>query len=201
MFLVISFRIGGFKHLSEPIMWQKIALFLPILSSTVAQNLPTEECPLLGPNFPSDFDITQTDAFRDAKSTFHERIEKLFSSGTVNRTHTVFSIDVFSTTTNSSIYSYHHAGAALNNTLTASVVNDGSIYRIGSVSKLFTVYSLLVHSGMDILNHPVTKYLPELGGNSPNKPLEGIIWENILVGTLASQLAGSGGFRKSLASC
>ena len=167
---------------------------LGLLYFPTIQALPTQECPILGPSFPSSFDITTTKAFRDAKSSFPKRVEALFSSGLVNRTGSAFTIDVFSTVTNSSIHSYYHAGSALKDTLVGSATDDGTIMRIGSVAKLYTIYAILVHAGMNVLNHPVTRYLPELAGNAGDDPIERIIWEDITVGALASQQGGTGGF-------
>ena len=76
------------------------------------------------------------------------------------------------------------------------MLNDDTIYRIGSVSKLYTVYAILANAGMGVLDHPVTRYLPELAGNSGSDPLQRISWEDVTVGALASQLGGTRGFRE-----
>lgn len=76
------------------------------------------------------------------------------------------------------------------------MLNDDTLYRIGSVSKLLSVYAILVKAGMEIFDHPVTRYLPELAGNAGSDPLERISWEEVTVGALASQLAGTGGMRE-----
>lgn len=172
-------------------MVRPIALILPLLSIILrssTQSLPTDDCPILGPSFPSNFDLSSSTTIRELGSRFPEQIKSLFSSGAVNRTHLSFSINVFSTVTNSSIYSYHHAAPGLNGSLTAGVLNDGTIYRIGSVSKLYTVYAILAYAGMEVFDHPVTRYLPELVANSRGDPLERINWEDVTVGALASQL-------------
>lgn len=97
---------------------------------------------------------------------------------------------------NESIYSYHHAAPALNGSLTAGVLNDKTIYRIGSVSKLFTVYAILAKAGgLHVFEEPVTKYVPDLAGNVGAGRTEKIVWEDVSVGALASQMGGTGGFR------
>ena len=176
--------------------WHRV-FYLSFLFLAVSRGLPTEECPILGPTFPSNFDVSDTSAFRDAASAFPGIVESLFSSGAVNRTHSSFTIDVFSASTNRSIYRYQHAAPALNGTLNAGVLDDGTIFRIGSVAKLYTAYAILAHAGMDVLDQPVTKYLPSLAGNSQSKPLEGIIWEDVTIRALASYQGGTGGYRKS----
>jgi len=50
---------------------------------------------------------------------------------------------------------------------------------------------------MDILDHPVTEYMPELAGNAENYTHGKIIWEDVTIGALASHQGGTGGFGKS----
>lgn len=162
-------------------------------SSAAATIVATDEVPLIGPAFISNFDPSSSTAVHTAKSKFPRLIENLFSEGTLNKTDLAFSIDVFSAATNKSIYSYSHVGKDANQTLTAGVLNDKTIARIGSVTKLFTAYALIAKGGMEVLSQPVTKFLPELAGNSSDDPLLRIRWEDITVGALAAQQAGTGG--------
>ncbi|KAJ3525903.1 hypothetical protein NM208_g11436 [Fusarium decemcellulare] len=174
---------------------------LSLALSSLGQSIPTEECPILGPVFPSNFDPSKTKAIRDAKKSFPKVLESLFSSEVLNSTQTSFAIDVFSTATNESLYSYYHTGEGLRGTLTTGNLDDGTIFRIGSVSKIFTVYSILAKYGLDIFNHPVTSYVPELAGNRDSDPLDKIKWEDVTVGALAAQQAGSGGVPLESVTC
>ncbi|KAI9692033.1 MAG: hypothetical protein M1820_009608 [Bogoriella megaspora] len=176
-------------------MFVRAILPTSLLFLATSQALPTEDCPILGPALPSNFDVSNTAAFRSTISTFRESIESLFSAGAVNRTHTSFAIDVFSTHAERSIYSFYHEAPGLNGSLTAGAFDDKTVSRLGSVSKLITAYALIAHSGLEILDEPVTKYLPELAGNDLDKPLDHIVWENITIGALASHQGGTGGFR------
>ncbi|KAI1841831.1 hypothetical protein JX265_009440 [Neoarthrinium moseri] len=154
---------------------------------------PTDQVPLLGPSFLSNFDPTNTDAIRNATEAFPCVIDALFENGVLNKTDLTFAIDVFSAATNKSVYNYYHVGEGQNKTLTAGVLNDKTISRIGSVSKLFTVYAIIAKAGIDVFSHPVTRYIPELARNSSGDSLEHINWDDITVGALASHQAGSGG--------
>lgn len=154
----------------------------------------------MGPVLPSDFDIAQTDAFLNATELFPRQLELLFSSGVLNRTSSSFSIDVFSSVTNTSVYSYNHDATDLHEALTTGELTDNTLFRIGSVSKLFTVYALIAAAGIEIFNDPVTKHLPELAGNIGRAAVESIIWEDVTVGALASHQAGVGGFSRYKAS-
>ncbi|KAF5023271.1 hypothetical protein F66182_4652, partial [Fusarium sp. NRRL 66182] len=161
--------------------------------SQVEDSLSTQDCPVLGPVTPLGFDLADSKTIQDAKSKFPSIIESLFSSEVLSRAHTSFAIDVFSTATNQSLYKYYHQGEGLDGTLTAGKLDDGTIFRIGSVSKLYTVYAILANAGYDVFHQVVTDYVPELAGNSRDESLDRIIWEDITVGALASQQAGSGG--------
>ncbi|UZP36779.1 hypothetical protein NXS19_004595 [Fusarium pseudograminearum] len=162
---------------------------------------PTEECPILGPVLPSGFDLSKFKVIQEAKSSFPAIIESLLSSGTINETHTSFAINVFSTATNESLYSYYHAAEALDDTLSTGKLDDDTIFRVGSVSKLYTAYALLANSGFDVVNLPVTMILPELAGNNRSEPTEKIIWEDVTIGALLSHQAGSGGAPLEIAIC
>ena len=180
-------------------MMLRNALLLSALAAintkVFASTIPTENCPNLGPAFVHDFDLKKTKAFQTAEAAFPDVLETLFSSGAISKNTTTFSIDVFSTATNESIYSYHHIAPNNNATLPAGRVDDESIYRTGSVSKLFTAYAILAAAGIKVMDRPVTDYVPELLGGSD---LNTIDWEEITIGALMSQQGGTGGMRRCL---
>ncbi|KAF2187570.1 beta-lactamase/transpeptidase-like protein [Zopfia rhizophila CBS 207.26] len=184
-------------------MLRYAAFVLPLVPLAIGQSpiLPTDDCPILGPSFPSDFDLTNSMAIKEAIAAFPSLIDTLFEGEIppLNKSATSFQIDVFSTQTNTSIYNYSHTGDILAPALTAGVLDDGTQFRIGSVSKLYTTYAMLNVAGLEIFDHPVTKYLPELAGNT--EPSDKIIWEEVTVGALASQQGGSGGFLLGTATC
>ncbi|GKU14554.1 unnamed protein product, partial [Fusarium langsethiae] len=142
---------------------------------------------------PSGFDLSKSKVVQEVKSNFPATIESILSSGIINEAHTSFAINVFSTATNESLYSYYHAAETLDDTLSTGKLDDETVFRIGSVSKLYTAYALLANSGFDVVNRPVTEILPELAGNNRSEPNERVIWEDVTVGALLSHQAGSGG--------
>ncbi|RSM04607.1 hypothetical protein CEP52_006713 [Fusarium oligoseptatum] len=162
-------------------------------ASSAARIVATDNVPLLGPAFASNFDISKSKAIEDAKAKFPALVEELFESKTLDKDGLIFSLDVFSASTNSSIYSYKHVGKSQEKALTAGNLSDTTITRTGSVSKLFTAYAIIAKGGMEVFSHPVTRYIPELAGNKSENPLERIDWDDITVGTLLSHQAGTGG--------
>jgi CubicO group peptidase (beta-lactamase class C family) len=176
------------------IIYKALAVSLAAFASCAAARIiASDEVPLIGPTFLSNFDISKSEALCAAKSAFPDVLESLFSSQTLNRTDLLFGIDVFSASTNKSIYSYFHVGEGQDAALTAGEFSDRTIARIGSVTKLFTTYGILVQAGIEVFSHPVTRYLPELASNSSNDAFGRIRWEDITVGALASHQAGTGG--------
>lgn len=173
----------------RPLFW----LLLNLTGCSATRAVATDQVPLLGPSFISNFNSSKSQAIAEAKSEFPDVIESLFVSGDLNRTDLIFAVDVFSASTNDSIYSYYHVGQGQEYALTAGRLDDNTVSKIGSVSKLFTAYAIIARAGMEVFNHPVTRYLPELTGNSTSNPLKTIDWNDITVGALLSHQAGSGG--------
>ncbi|KAM0292374.1 hypothetical protein ACHAPM_011754 [Fusarium culmorum] len=164
-----------------------------IASSATASIIASDDVPLIGPSFLSNFDISKGSYLEEAKYKFPLLIEELFEVGDLNKTDLIFAVDVFSAATNDSLYSYYHVGEGYKDTLTKGELSEETIFRIGSVTKLFTVYAIIAKAGMEVLSYPVTIFLPELLSNSSNNPIERIDWSEITVGALAAHQAGSGG--------
>ena len=89
-------------------------------------------------------------------------------------------------------YQYHHIGPLVaNSSYGVNKVDADSIYRIGSISKLLTIYLFLLSEGDVRWSDPVTKHLPQLlqyKTESWNDVTPD--WESITVGDLAGQMAG-----------
>ncbi|KAF9697184.1 hypothetical protein EKO04_004972 [Ascochyta lentis] len=140
-------------------------------------------CPILGPVFPAPKELHLSTTFQDTLGRIHSDIEKVLVSG--NSTHgslntnDTYSIQIFSTTSGKPLLDYHRRGPAI---LGNRTVDGNSVYRIASVSKLLTVYLLLLEAGEKVFNDKVTKYLPELEGAAS--------WDDITIGSLAGYLGG-----------
>jgi CubicO group peptidase (beta-lactamase class C family) len=169
-----------------------LSSMLALAAGVAAEVLLTDEVPLLGPSFVANFDPSNAPSISLARELIPPLIDKLFTQGPLDPESVILSIDVFSAATNGSIHSYSHVGAGIQEALTSGSLNDRTVSRIGSVSKLFTVYALIAKGGMEILHHPVTRYIPELARNVVD-PLAQIRFEDITVGALASHQGGTGG--------
>ena len=94
-----------------------------------------------------------------------------------NSTTTSFSIQA--TSLDETFFSHYHTAPEKNETGTQEVGGD-TVFRIASVTKVFTVLALLLEKEMG-LDDPIGKYVEELDGK------EG--WEDVTLRLLASQLA------------
>lgn len=69
-------------------------------------------------------------------------------------------------------------------------VDGDTVFRIGSITKMFTVYALLLECGFQCFEDPIVKYIPELRDKAELG--SGIDWNDITIGALASQMSGIG---------
>lgn len=100
---------------------------------------------------------------------------------------TSFSVEI--TSSKESLWSQHHSARERNvSRPDIPQVNSDALYRIASISKVFTVLGILYQheAGNLSLDDPVNKYIKELGDKSNG----GIPWKDITLRSLASQLSG-----------
>jgi CubicO group peptidase (beta-lactamase class C family) len=104
-----------------------------------------------------------------------------------------FSIQVF--TSDEILYEHYHTAPTLPSLRQYGVsqVDENTVYRIGSITKIFTVYAFLLDAGQQYFGHPVTEFVPELAVQAENKAGNAITttdWADVTIGDLASHLAG-----------
>lgn len=169
-------------------------------------------CPLLGPTVPVPTSLSHSPVFQQTLENLTTTLNQGIGSQLlgVNFNTTTFSISVFSTENTSTVdngpflWQYQHTAPSLANAASGvKTVDADSIYRIGSLTKVFTMFNFLVNAGDSHWDQPVTKYIPEL--TAPPKSLDvelgaiGLVdWDDITLGNLASHMAGIGRDCKSL---
>jgi len=155
-------------------------------------------CPLLGPDFPPPRKISQNPRFRETINSFSNAIQQLVSTGNssygpFDSANNTFSINVFSALSDAPLYEYHYTAPLFSNgSVGTKTVNGDTVFRIGSISKLFTVFALLIEKGDVNLNDPVTKYVPELRNLPRDTVTDSVQWDDVTLGTLASHMSGIG---------
>lgn len=99
----------------------------------------------------------------------------------LSKNTTSFSFSI--TSKKETIFQYHHTADVLAVPRKKKVDGD-SVYRIASVSKVFTVFAALIQKNLS-LEDPITKWLPELG-----KGRSVVDWKDIKLKDLAGMTAG-----------
>ncbi|KAL4982125.1 beta-lactamase/transpeptidase-like protein [Aspergillus falconensis] len=109
---------------------------------------------------------------------------------------TSFAVQVYSARDSKPLLEYFHtATTARNNTLGVNHINEDTVFRIGSCSKIWTVLLLLMETGDALFHEPVSKYFPEV--RDAIEDLDGDVddvdharWEDVTIGDLVSQTSG-----------
>ena len=106
-----------------------------------------------------------------------------------------YSLEIFSASETTSAFTYHHTAPNLAsfNSTGVTEVDGNSVYRIGSLTKLFTIYTFLIEAGDIHWNAPITNYvseLKEIAANKSGDAIDKVSWDDITIGALATHLAG-----------
>jgi len=152
-------------------------------------------CPPFTPNLPVSGPLADTQAITAAVQNLTTLISSIMGTAALTSDDTSFSVDIYSLEDGGSLFTYHYSGANLQNASEGvTSVDSNTIYRIGSISKVFTVYTYLANAGDDTWNQPITKYIPELAeaasSTADESDIDALRWHQVTVGALASQLSG-----------
>ncbi len=174
--------------------------FLSIISLSLGQY--DSPCPLLGPDFPAPSSPASSNAIKGAIQTMNDSLKNALVKATIygqlDPNTTSFSVNVYSTHEDTSLFTYHYSAPGLAHPSEGvATVDSNTVYRIGSISKLLTVYNFLIAVGDVSFNEPITKYVPELSTYATKNAailetddIDTFNWVDITVGALASQLSG-----------
>lgn len=178
---------------------------MPLVYTCLVQDLLAQSfqpCPIPGPRFPrpkgfADDDSIQA-AINDTTAAFDELIATGNSTfGTISNT-TSFSIALFTSNdplnmSHPFFFEYHYTAPTLKgNQLGTSKLDANSIFRISTVTHVFTVWMFLIEAGEAYWVDPITKYVPELANHKGDAPVaSGLFsWEDVSLGDLAGHLSG-----------
>ncbi|KAH9210692.1 putative beta-lactamase [Leptodontidium sp. 2 PMI_412] len=160
-------------------------------------------CPLLGPDFPAPKNLSSSPSFQAAIANLTQLLSQAQTSGNTSygpfdAVNTSYSLELFSIHESAPLFTSHYGAPSLAKAkYGVKTVDSNSQYRIGSVTKLMTVYTALINSGFGHFNEPITKFIPELQQaaqalNASSNPLDHPSWDEITLGELASQQSGIG---------
>lgn len=143
-----------------------------------------QNCPLLGPAYPAATNVTCL-TFIAAKAKFDKA---LASNAQIDRDKVFFAIEIYSTRSKDagSIHRYYNTPPAHSSAVS---VGPDTLFRVNSISKVMTVYTMLSKLSYKYWHEPVAKYIPELANMQP-QDVRDVDWSEVTLGSLASQISG-----------
>lgn len=184
-------------------MWTQLTRQLPALLVLLAQ-LPLSSaapnCPLIGPEFPPPYNLESHPIWKAAIQNVTNVFQFIDDTNVTGVDLFSYSLQIFSTNPGSPILweRYRTAKNLPLDTTGVRQVDGDTVYRLGSVTKVFTVLTFLAEAGDVYWNYPITKFIPELAkfeGRSSQPdfdPVRETDWDDITIGALASQVSGLG---------
>ncbi|KAI0910865.1 beta-lactamase/transpeptidase-like protein [Ustulina deusta] len=154
---------------------------------SVCEAAPT--CPLEGPAFPKPLQIAESEAMKVAVSNLTETFKGITDSAESYS----FALEVFSAHDPDPIFSVLHTAPKLAelNTTGVKTVDDNTVFRLGSLTKIYSMYLFLINAGDKLWNEPITSYVPELQAlMNYSDPVAHTAWEKVTIGGLATQMTG-----------
>ncbi|KAL4942366.1 hypothetical protein BDV06DRAFT_192265 [Aspergillus oleicola] len=159
--------------------------------------LPGALSNFLGPIYPAPRDLSSRNslvaaAFNNLTRAFDSSFRGHSNTTLSELSDLTFSVGLFSTRdAGAETLQYHHAAPEIANSTLGMRKPDGdSIYRIASVSKLFTVYAGLIELHPEDWERPLSQIFPELVQPDDLDIASNTQWDYITPWSLASQLGG-----------
>ncbi|KAI0508697.1 beta-lactamase/transpeptidase-like protein [Xylaria bambusicola] len=171
-----------FTNISVKLLGIAIACVLP-----TCQAAPT--CPLEGPVFPKPLRLASSEAMKVAISNLTETFKGI-TGGAQNYS---FALQVFSAHDPDPVFSVLHTAPKLAtlNTTGVKKVDEDTVFRVGSLTKIYSIYLFLINAGDKVWNEPITNYVPELRELiNGSDPVVNTDWERVTIGGLATQMTG-----------
>ncbi|KAK8055214.1 beta-lactamase/transpeptidase-like protein [Apiospora rasikravindrae] len=168
--------------------------FLCLLSFGVPLARANPNCPIYGAEFPKPQRLTESAIWKSAM----ENLTATFDSIDPQAINYSYTVQVFSTNPGPPILfeRFTTARDLPKNTTGVKKVDVDTVFRIGSVTKIFTVLTFLAETGDQYFNRPITDFIPELQdivnrrGNETVDELRTVKWEDITIEALLSQMSG-----------
>ncbi|OKP10987.1 Beta-lactamase-like protein [Penicillium subrubescens] len=153
-------------------------------------------CPLLGPSWPAPTGLSSDATVQAALKNITQTLQDVSNAGKFSGAS--LSLEIFDTSSSDALLTYAYTAKEINTTLGVSKVDENTVFRIGSTSKMFPMFLILIQSGFKTLQDPISKYIPEIkaaaadiqrNSTKRNNGNDYTNWDDITVGELASHLA------------
>lgn len=167
-------------------IWSTIVCLCVFESVALGQSSPY--CHFLGPVFPTPGNYSAAPPVQQALKQLNSSLSDLISDGTYDGLESVVSVLVFDE--QERLLNFSYAPPGMRQYLTSGTLDENTLFRIGSISKVLAVYALLAEVGFDRMYDPVTRWVPELAVGCHGNTSRGFGWDDITVGSLTNHLAG-----------
>ncbi|KAJ8126566.1 hypothetical protein O1611_g7073 [Lasiodiplodia mahajangana] len=175
--------------------WRTLAWLIAIQASGSHAKL---NCPLYGLGYPKPTNLFAYDGIRNAAaaldSVFGQYIDNANNTGSDKFS---YSVEVFAANEQTPLWSHYWTAKnlATMNTTGVKEIDGDTVYRIGSLTKIFTMLTFLAEVGDASWNEPIAKFVPEIAamvedGVDTSHSLTSPDWGSITIGALASQISG-----------
>ncbi|KAI1324752.1 beta-lactamase/transpeptidase-like protein [Xylariaceae sp. FL0255] len=148
-------------------------------------------CPPLGAVLPAP---THPSTNSDVQDSFKSITDYLHTNVTSGWNASGVAVAIQSIHETKPMYEFYYTPPNLNTSGTAEI-NSETVFRVGSISKMFSILSVLTEGSIK-LEDPVTKYIPELlqlfKEASVVNNITTVNWDQVTVGSLASHIGGIG---------
>jgi hypothetical protein len=183
---------------------QRIPLFLALSTIgifcpfTFAQRELFQPCPLLGPWVLAPIINPSSASIKAATKSVDKLLDEYIVEaggrfGPISPNTTSFSIALFAGSNYIPgpdnlpfFYEYHHAAS----NLAGDDLNKDSMFALGDLTQLFTVYTQLAELGDEVWSRSIVDFLPELRNVSTMDAIHAVRWEDVTLGSLAGHMAG-----------
>lgn len=170
-----------------------LLVYLPYIAISANVPLSPGYCPLRGPIFPRPRELSNAPDFDSARNNISTSLNRTLDSAVS------ISLQIFDIDHASPLFQFTSTSEHINTTLGVNKVDEDTVFRLGSVSKLWTVLMILAEKGLDSFSDRIVHYVPEFFmpfiGNIFNQTksddhVDFVPWGDVTIGELASHLAG-----------
>lgn len=156
------------------------------LSASLISLQLSKICPPLGRVLPAPQSLSANQAAKEAVETLANTLDGIFSS---KLTNSGVSIAVKSIHENNHLFNHHFTPYNVSD-IGTNMIDEHTIYRVGSISKMMTALAALQNNKIN-MDDSVLEYLPDLKSRSDvHESIYTIPWEDITSKSLASHLPG-----------
>ncbi|KIX91900.1 uncharacterized protein Z520_12389 [Fonsecaea multimorphosa CBS 102226] len=163
-------------------------------------------CDFLGPTYPAPTDLASNGshvsaAWRNFTSTLNGFISEPSTNltspaGLKNLTFSVGMFSIHDASAAGSLQLHHTSSEIANSSTGVKKVGGNSIYRVASMTKLFTTFAGMLNLKDSDWDRPITDFVPTLAAYAAAHPAENdlvdtVDWDKVTLAALASQIAGN----------